>query len=241
MRCREVSRSGSQRISGQLQMTCALILRCSLDNSFLPIILLQLFFRYQHKMISVLFHSEFLVSFPITFPETSISRNFPMRGFFRLRKNSRITCRCEVKCRNALYLQAREAVWSNCKRTQSLQANRDFSCVRNMNCCFTHCAERGHDIELIKFKDFVRDLYNRVSPTPNSTSTMYLESWSKVMVHSAFFDNFTFPPTPPPPPPPIQCWVSVPLEATLYGGEGGWPSLGKRAASIIEQGAIMKT
>ena len=39
-----------------------------------------------------------------------------------------------------------------------------------------------------------------------------------------------------------QCAQSVPLEATLYGGgEGGGPSLGKRATFIIEQGAIMKT
>ena len=37
-----------------------------------------------------------------------------------------------------------------------------------------------------------------------------------------------------------QCAQSVPLEVTLYGGEGGL-SLGKRAAFIIEQGAIMKT
>ena len=47
------------------------------------------------------------------------------------------------------------------------------------------------------------------------------------------------------PPPPRtmlgRCAQSVPLEATLYGGEGGGPSLGKRAAFIIEQGAIMKT
>ena len=71
-----------------------------------------------------------------------------------------------------------------------------------------------------------------------------LQSWSKVMVHLAFFDNFTIPsPLPPPPPHTIlgQCAQSVPLEATLYGREGGGPSLGKRVAFIIKQGAIMKT
>ena len=38
-----------------------------------------------------------------------------------------------------------------------------------------------------------------------------------------------------------QLAQGVPREATLYGGEGGGPSLGKRTAFIIEQGAIMKT
>ena len=51
---------------------------------------------------------------------------------------------------------------------------------------------------------------------------------------------------PPPPPPPLHTMLDqlaqgVPREATLYGGEGGGPSLGKRAAFIIEQGQIMKT
>ena len=50
-----------------------------------------------------------------------------------------------------------------------------------------------------------------------------LQSWSKVMVHLAFFDNFTVPSPPPPPPRTmlVQCAQSVPLEATLYGGGGG--------------------
>ena len=71
------------------------------------------------------------------------------------------------------------------------------------------------------------------------------------MIHLAFFDNFTVPsPFPPPPPPPPlpspramlgQCAQNVPLEATLYWGEGGGPSLGKTAAFIIEQGTIIKT
>ena len=61
------------------------------------------------------------------------------------------------------------------------------------------------------------------------------------MVHLAFFDNFNVPSPPLPRTMLGQCTQSVPLEATLYGGEGGGPSLGKRAAFIIEQGAIMKT
>ena len=62
------------------------------------------------------------------------------------------------------------------------------------------------------------------------------------MVHLAFFDNFTVPS----PLPPVQGWVSAlkvsPLKQhCMGGGGGGGPSLGKRAAFIIEQGAIMKT
>ena len=50
-----------------------------------------------------------------------------------------ITLRSErVKCRKALWLQAGRALWSNCKWCS--QANRAFSCVRNMNCCFTSWA-----------------------------------------------------------------------------------------------------
>ena len=72
------------------------------------------------------------------------------------------------------------------------------------------------------------------------TISLNTQSWSKVMVHLAFFDNFTVPS----PLPPVQCWVSAlkvsPLKQHCMGGGGG-PSLGKRAAFIIEQGAIMKT
>ena len=57
-----------------------------------------------------------------------------------------------------------------------------------------------------------------------------LQSWSKVMVHLAFFDNFTIPSSPPinPPFPNTMlghCAQSVPFEATFYGGKGGEPSL----------------
>ena len=60
------------------------------------------------------------------------------RGFFRARKNSCRTCPFEVKCRKTFWLQARQALWSNCKRRG--QGNRDFSCVSNMNCCFARYA-----------------------------------------------------------------------------------------------------
>ena len=72
--------------------------------------------------------------------ENTNSRNYKlrMRRFFRARKNSYSTCHHEVKCRKALWLQARKALWSISKRTQS-SASR-FSCVRKMNCCFARCA-----------------------------------------------------------------------------------------------------
>ena len=65
------------------------------------------------------------------------------------------------------------------------------------------------------------------------------------MVHLAFFDNFTIPaPSPPPPPPPYNVGSvrsKCPPWSNIVWGEGGEPSLGKRAAFIFEQGAIMKT
>ena len=53
-------------------------------------------------------------------------------------RNSRRTCRYEVKCCKAFWLQAREALWSNYKRTQSSESS--FFLFRNMNCCFARCA-----------------------------------------------------------------------------------------------------
>ena len=38
-------------------------------------------------------------------------------------KNSCRTCPYEVNCRKVLWSQAREALWSNCKRTQSSESN----------------------------------------------------------------------------------------------------------------------
>ena len=55
-------------------------------------------------------------------PKNTISRNYKItnkRPFFCVRKNSWRMCHYEVKCRKALWLQAREALQSNCKRTQS--------------------------------------------------------------------------------------------------------------------------
>ena len=48
----------------------------------------------------------------------------------------------------------------------------------------------------------------------------WLQSWSRVMVHMAFFDNFIIP-SPLPHTMLDQCTQSVPLEATSYGGRGG--------------------
>ena len=72
-------------------------------------------------VISMLLHPKCLVSFPrIPFPETIKLR---IRDAFRPRKNS---CRAShydvTKYRIALWLQAREALWSNCKRTQSSES-----------------------------------------------------------------------------------------------------------------------
>ena len=50
------------------------------------------------------------------FPETIKLR---IRGFFCAWKNFCRTCHCEVKCRKALWLEACEALWSSCKRTQT--------------------------------------------------------------------------------------------------------------------------
>ena len=73
-------------------------------------------------------HQNFLVSFPrIPFPETIELR---IRGFFHARKNSCKTRRYDVKCRKALWLRAREALWSNCKRTQSSKS-RFFLCKKS--------------------------------------------------------------------------------------------------------------
>ena len=53
----------------------------------------------------------------------------------------------------------------------------------------------------------------------------YLQSWSKVMVHVAFFDNFTIPPH-------IQCWVTIvkvsPLKQHCMG-RGGRAKFGKKS------------
>ena len=67
-----------------------------------------------------------------------------------------------------------------------------------------------------------------------------LQSWSKVMVHLAFFENSTVP-SPLPPYNVGSVHSKCPPWSNIVWGEGGGPSLGKGAAFIIEQGAIMKT
>ena len=87
------------------------------------------------------FAEKCLVSLPrIPFPQTI---KLWMRGFFRARKNSCRTCHYEVKCRKTLWLQAREAVWSDWKQTQSSES-RFFLRKRNVNCCFARCAAITH-------------------------------------------------------------------------------------------------
>ena len=70
----------------------------------------------------------------VLFPETI---KLHIKGFFHEQtKNLCRMCHCEVKCRKAL-------CGCNCVRHCGLiangrsQENRDFSCVRNMNWCFT--------------------------------------------------------------------------------------------------------
>ena len=67
-----------------------------------------------------------------------------------------------------------------------------------------------------------------------------IQSWSKVMVHLAFFDNFTIP-SPSPPHNVGSVRSKCPLWSNIVWGQRGRPSLGKRAAFIIKQGAILKT
>ena len=77
-------------------------------------------------MIALL-HPNFLVSFPII-PSTETIK-LRIRAFFRARKNLCRTGHYEAKCRNAIWLQAREALWSNCKRTK-LSESRFFLCSK---------------------------------------------------------------------------------------------------------------
>ena len=102
-----------------------------------------------------------------------------------------LMCHYEVKCCKALWLQAREALWSNCKSSESIF----FSCVRNMNCCFAHCAANISTLNLTNHLtsnlrrtpewDWRRSqLIDRCqSPTPESPSpvdTRPLSAWGRV-------------------------------------------------------------
>ena len=64
-------------------------------------------------------------------PKNTISRKYKItnKRLFRARRNSCRTWHVEVKCRKALWLQAREILWSNCKRTQSSES-RFFLCKK---------------------------------------------------------------------------------------------------------------
>ena len=79
-------------------------------------------------------------------PKNTIFRNYikvRIRGFSHTRKNSCGMCHSEVKCRRALWLQAGEALWFNCKRTQS-SGWRFFLCKKyellRSNNTYTHYA-----------------------------------------------------------------------------------------------------
>ena len=75
-------------------------------------------------------------------PQNKISRNYKIANKRLLLSTEEPcrTCHYELKRRKALWLQAREALWANCKRRS--QAHRDFSRVRKMNCCFARCAAK---------------------------------------------------------------------------------------------------
>ena len=66
-------------------------------------------------------------------------------------------CHYEVKCRKALWLQAYKALWSSCKLMQSSK-HMFFTCVWNMNCCFTRCAANAHctSMGLLKYQILVQ-------------------------------------------------------------------------------------
>ena len=83
---------------------------------------------YQQIVNAALLHPKFLVSFPrIPFPETLKLR---IRGF-PARNNSCKTFHYEAKCCKVLWLQARQALWSNCKRTHSSESRPSL-----WECCF---------------------------------------------------------------------------------------------------------
>ena len=77
-----------------------------------------LFLILVYQQMAIL-HPKCSVSFPrIPFPETIKLR---IRGIFCARKNSCRMCHYEGKCREASWLRAREALWSNCQWIKSRQ------------------------------------------------------------------------------------------------------------------------
>ena len=92
---------------------------------------------YQPIGIATLLHPRFLVSFPrISFPET-------INCDRRLQLCAKERCHYEDECRKALLLKRAR----HCGLTANgrSQANRGFSCVRNVNCCFSHCAAKTYN------------------------------------------------------------------------------------------------
>ena len=96
-------------------------------------------------MIAALLHPKGFVSFPrIPFPETIKLR---IRGFFRARMNSCGTC--IMKPSVAKHYGCKRARHCGLIANDGCQANRDFSCIRNMNCCFARFAAGCAAISLI--------------------------------------------------------------------------------------------
>ena len=85
-------------------------------------------------MIAALFHPKYFVSFP----------RIPFLGTIEIQNKTlfsqRRTYRYDFKCRKALWLQAREELWSTVVANGRSQTCRDFSRERIMNCCFACCS-----------------------------------------------------------------------------------------------------
>ena len=77
-------------------------------------------------------------------PKNTISRNHKItneRPLFVCERTSCRMCHHEVKSAKVLWLQARKALWSDCKQMQP----SEFSTIRNVICsstCFTCCAAK---------------------------------------------------------------------------------------------------
>ena len=78
------------------------------------------------EVLAIKKHPKFLVSFP----SDTISRNYKISNKRRLWcvKELVQNVSLQVKCRIALWLEACEALWTNCKRTQSSKS-RFFLCM----------------------------------------------------------------------------------------------------------------
>ena len=125
---------------------------------------------YQHIVIAALLHPKFFARFPrIPFPETTVimkssvkyqtslptqsdycafcTQSFLHASIFRNYKitNERLSCVKELVQNVSLWSIAMHYGCKRAGRCGSIangrsQADRDFSCVRNVNCCFSRCA-----------------------------------------------------------------------------------------------------